>query len=414
MPWKETCVLDEKVRFINDWLAGEEPMIMLCARYGISRKTGYELVHRYEAAGATGLAPRSRAPHRHGRAMAAGMREAILDLRDERRHWGPKKLRARLAALHPETAWPAASTIGELLRREGLVEPRRRRRAPLPGTPRPAVAIIGANDEWCLDFKGWFRTGDGVRCDPPEHLSKGTLTDAYSRFLIDCRIVEPTAAGVGPVLERAFRDLGLPHAIRSDNGPPFASTGAGGLTRLAVGWVKLGIRLHRIDPGKPQQNGRHERMHKTLKGETASPPAANPAAQQARFDAWRHDYNDVRPHEALGQVPPTRRYTASPRGYPERLAPIAYPPDCAERRVRSNGEIKWGGEHVFIGDALVGETVGIAETESGNWLVRFAELELGLIDRNTKKLRRFVVGRSAHHEAKLEQKVETVTNVSGL
>ncbi len=407
MPWRETCVVNEKVRFINDWLAGEEPMTMLCARYGISRKTGYELVHRYEAAGAAGLTPRSRAPHRHGRAMAAGVREAIIDLRDERRHWGPKKLRARLALLHPETAWPAASTIGDLLRREGLVAPRRRRRAPLPGAPRETLAVTGANDEWCLDFKGWFRTGDGVRCDPL------TLTDAYSRFLIDCRIVAPTAAGVGPVVERAFRDLGLPRAIRSDNGAPFASTGAGGLTRLAVDWIKLGIRLHRIDPGKPQQNGRHERMHKTLKGETADPPAADPAAQQARFDAWRHDYNDVRPHEALGQVPPTRRYAASPRRYPERLEPIVYPPDCAERRVRPCGDIRWGGACVFLSEALAGETVGIAETEAGDWLVRFADLELGLIDRNTKKLRRFVAGRSARHEANQEQNMETVTHVSG-
>src|SRR6185437_12969353 len=242
MPWRETCVVDKKLGFINDWLAGEEAMTQLCSRYGISRKTGYALVLRYEREGASGLEPRSRAPHRHGRAMPAAVREAILDLRDERRRWGPKKLRARLVELH------------------------RRRRAPLPGAWREAFSVTGANDEWCLDFKGWFRTGDGTRCDPL------TVTDAYSRFLIDCCIVEPTTVGVGPVLERAFRDLGLPRAIRSDNGAPFASTGAGGLTRLAVGWVKLGIRLNRIDPGKPQQNGRHERMHKTLREDTADPP----------------------------------------------------------------------------------------------------------------------------------------------
>ncbi len=407
MPWQETCVVDEKIRFITDWLAGEESMTQLCGRYGISRKTGYALVLRYETEGASGLAPRSRAPHQHGRAMPAAVREAILDLRDERRRWGPKKLRARLAALHPETDWPAPSTIGDLLRREGLVEPRRRRRAPLPGVPRETIAVTGANDEWCLDFKGWFRTGDGRRCDP------FTVTDAYSRFLIDCRIVAPTAAGVGPVLERAFRDLGLPRAIRSDNGAPFASIGAGGLTRLAVGWVKLGIRLNRIDPGKPQQNGRHERMHKTLREDTADPPANDPIAQQERFDAWRHDYNDVRPHEALGQVPPTRFYAVSPRPYPQHPEPIIYPADHAERRVRACGDIRWGGDCVFISEALAGETVGIAETEAGDWIVKFADIELGLIDRTSRKLRRFAAGRSAGSKAKPEQTGETVTHVSG-
>jgi len=409
MPWRETCVVDKKLGFINDWLAGEEAMTQLCSRYGISRKTGYALVLRYEREGASGLEPRSRAPHRHGRAMpAAAVREAILDLRDERRRWGPKKLRARLAELHPETAWPAPSTIGDLLRREGLVEPRRRRRAPLPGAWREAFSVTGANDEWCLDFKGWFRTGDGTRCDPL------TVTDAYSRFLIDCCIVEPTTVGVGPVLERAFRDLGLPRAIRSDNGAPFASTGAGGLTRLAVGWVKLGIRLNRIDPGKPQQNGRHERMHKTLREDTADPPAPDPRAQQERFDAWRHDYNDVRPHEALGLVPPTRFYTVSPRPYPRCPEPITYPADHAERRVRACGDIRWGGDCVFIGEALAGETVGIAETDDGDWLVKFADIELGLIDRATKKLRRFGAGRPARPKAPPEQNEETVTHVSGL
>jgi transposase InsO family protein len=407
MPWQETCVTDEKVRFIHDWLAGEEPMTLLCARYGISRKTGYGLVQRYEAGGFAGLAPRSHAPHRHGRATSETVRAAILGLRDERPHWGPKKLRARLARLHPEADWPAPSTIGDLLRREGRIAANRRRRAALPGAPREALTVTGANDEWCLDFKGWFRTGDGTRCDPL------TVSDAHSRFLIDCRIVAPTAEGVGPVMERAFRDLGLPRVLRSDNGPPFASTGAGGLTRLAVGWLKLGIRLHRIDPGKPQQNGRHERMHRTLKAETLGPPAADPAAQQARFDAWRHDYNDVRPHEALGQVPPLRFYAASPRRYPARLEPIGYPPDCAERRVRGCGDIRWGGACVFLSEALAGETVGVAETESGDWLVRFADLELGLIDRRSKKLRRFAAPRSGRREAP-EQTEETVTHPSGL
>ena len=407
MPWQESCVADSKVRFINDWLSGDWTMTGLCAAHGISRQAGYEAIARFTAQGLAGLAPRSSAPHRHGRRTPEANREAIVGLRLARPHWGPKKLRARLVALHPETAWPAPSTIGDLLRQEGLVAPCRRRRSALPSGCEPFAAIGGANDLWCLDFKGWFRTDDGQRCDPL------TISDAYSRFLIDCRIVAPTGEGVAPVVERALRDLGLPRAIRTDNGPPFASTGAGGLTRLAVHWVKLGIRLQRIEPGQPQQNGRHERLHKTLKRETTCPPAANAEAQQRRFDGWRHDYNDVRPHEALQQLPPTRFYQPSPRPYPQRVEEPVYPAECATRRVRGNGEIRWGGELVFVSEALAGEPVGIAETEAGDWLVRFADLELGVIERGRKKLRRFFAGRPAREEAPTEYHGETVTQVSG-
>src|SRR6266478_6923270 len=199
MPWKDTCVADEKLRFIAAYLAGDEPMTALCASFGISRDTGYRLVARYQAEGATGLAPRSRAPHRRGLAMAQAVAEAILDLRRARPHWGPKKLRAVLRRESAATCWPAASTIGDLLRREGLSTPRRRRRTATP-TSQPFAPVIAPNDLWCIDFKGWFRTGDGRRCDPL------TLTDAYSRLLIDCRIVPPTGDGVLPVVERAMRE----------------------------------------------------------------------------------------------------------------------------------------------------------------------------------------------------------------
>ena len=304
-------------------------------------------------------------------------------------------------------AWPAASTIGDLLRREGLIEARRRRRRPIAQGEVAAAAGV-PNAEWSIDFKGWFRTRDGKRCDPL------TITDADSRFLIDCRIVEPTTEGTWPVIERAMRDLGLPRALRSDNGAPFASTGAGGLTRLSVRWVKLGIVLERIDPGAPQQNGRHERMHGTLKAETSKPPAATPAEQQARFDSFRHDFNDNRPHEALGQVTPTSRYHPSPRPYPSRIEEPWYDADHAVRRVRSSGEIKWGGEFIYVSEALAGEPVGIAETEAGDWIVRFATIDLGLIDRRTQKLRRFTAGRPSRREARPEQNAKTVNHVSGL
>jgi putative transposase len=391
MPWKETCVMDEKMAFIAECLRGELPMTALCERYGISRDTGYRLLGRYRDEGSAGLVPRSRAPHRPGLAMAAEVAEAITALRRERPFWGPRKLRAVLTRRDPKQVWPAPSTIGDLLRREGLSVPRRRRRRALPLT-QPFLPVHEPNDLWCIDFKGWFRTADGQRCDPL------TISDADSRFLIECRIVPETIEAVQPVVERAFRELGLPRAIRSDNGTPFASSSSpGGLSRLSVHWVKLGIRLERIDPGAPQQNGRHERMHATLKAETSRPPAGTAAEQQARFDRFRNDFNDHRPHEALGQVPPTSRYRRSPRAYPSRIEAPWYDADHAVRKVRSNGEIRWGGEMIFLSEALIGEPVGITETEAGDWLVRFADIDLGLIDRRSKKLRRFSAGRPAGH-----------------
>jgi len=398
--------MDEKLRFVAEYLKGELPMTTLCASFGISRDTGYELVRRYRATGPSGLVPRSRAPHRHGLAMDEAMAAAIVARRRERPFWGPKKLRADLQRRDPAIVWPAASTIGDLLRREGLSLPRRRRRSAVP-LSRPFQPVEAPNDLWCIDFKGWFRTRDGTRCDPL------TITDADSRFLIECRIVPPTTEGVWPIVERAFHDLGLPRAMRSDNGPPFASPGAGGLTRLAVHWIKLGIRLERIDPGAPQQNGRHERMHGTLKAETSLPPADTAREQQARFDRFRHDFNDNRPHEALGQVTPSSRYRPSPRPYPSQSEEPWYDADHAVRRVRSSGEIKWGGDLVFISEALTGEPVGIAETEAGDWIVRFVDVDLGIIDRKTKKLRRFLAARPGRKKAKPEQTRKTVSHASG-
>ena len=241
---------------------------------------------------------------RHGGgASGAGVAPALAPL-------GPKKLRVKLSELHPELAVPAASTIGDWLRREGLVGRLRQRRRCPPYT-RPFAAVTAANDVWCTDFKGWFRTGDGRRCDP------FTLSDAHSRYLLRCQAVaHPDDEHVRPIFEAAFGEHGLPLAIRSDNGPPFASPGAGGLSPLAVWWLKLGIRPERIVAGKPQQNGRHERVHRTLKQETATPPADGVPAQQQRFDAFRALYNHERPHEALGQQTPASAYRSSPRPYP--------------------------------------------------------------------------------------------------
>jgi putative transposase len=354
--------------------------------------TGYLWKRRYLVEGPAGLMERSRAPHRHGRATPAELVVRIVEARRCKPYWGPKKLLARLMAEAPAEDWPSASTIADILRRGGLSSPRRRRRRPLT-LEQPFAAVVAANDAWCIDFKGWFRTRDGRRCDPL------TVTDAFSRYLLTLRIVDPVTAAVEREMDRLFRAYGLPDAIRSDNGPPFAGSGAGGLTRLSARWAKMGIRLERIYPGKPQQNGRHERMHGTLKAEACAPPAATAAAQQRRFDAFRREFNEHRPHQALDQQPPKLFYTPSPRPYPHRLRDPCYGPDEAVRQVRSNGEIKWRGTAIFLSEAIIGEAVGIREREDGHWLVRFAEVPLALIDRSTGKVARFGPGRPPRPKA---------------
>lgn len=370
--------MDQRVAFIADWLRDEWTMTELAERYGISRKTAYKWVDRYAEDPAQGLAERSRAPHTHGRATAEGICEAVLALRRTHPRWGPKKLRAILCEREPRRVWPAASTIGDLLRREGVSEPRRRSRYVVPLT-QPLAAAQTPNDVWTADFKGWFRTADGTRCDPL------TIADACSRFVLCCRIVPPSAAGVQPWFERAFREYGLPGAMRTDNGSPFATTGAGQLSQLAVWWLKLGIQLDRIDPGHPEQNGRHERFHLTLQEETTTPPAKTARQQQARFDRLLREFNTERPHEALGQQPPARHYVPSPRPYPTRLEEPWYDATHQVRRVKDRGWIKWGGDHIFISEAVRGELVGVTETPRGDWLVRFLHVELGRIDRHTRR-----------------------------
>ncbi len=379
MPWREVCPMDERMRFISAVLAGEENMSALCEEFGVSRKTGYKWLGRYREFGPAGLEERSRAPGRAPWAISQAQREAILGVRRTHPSWGPKKLRAKLGQRAPEQPWPAPSTIGELLRREGLTLARKPRRAAVPN-PGPLTVALRSNDVWAIDFKGWFRTGDGARCDPL------TVSDGFSRYLLCAQALErPDYANCRTQLERVFREYGLPRALRSDNGAPFASLGAGGLSRLGVWWVKLGITPERIEPGRPQQNGRHERMHKTLKAETASPPAANRAQQQRRFDRFRAEFNHERPHEALGQAVPAQHYAPSPRRYPARLEDPAYPAGFEPRRVRSNGEAKWQGELIFIGEALIGEVIGLHENGEGDAAVYFGPVQLGTIDGVTLK-----------------------------
>lgn len=372
MSWGVRSVLDERTSFVAESLRGAMPFAELCRRYGVSRRIGYKWLGRYAAEGPAGLHDRSRAAHHHPGAVSAEDAASIVGVRVKYPYWGAKKIRAWLREHRGEQSWPVESTISELLSRRGLVKHRRRRRLTPPGPPLSACAA--ANDVWGIDFKGWFRTGDGRRCDPL------SVSDLATRYVVRLQAFERIdGEAVWPVLDAAFREFGPPLVMRSDNGAPFASTAAGGLSRLAVRLIKAGIRPERIEPGRPQQNGRHERMHLTLKVETASPPAANLRQQQRRFDAFRRVFNEERPHEALGQTPPARHYHPPPRRYSGRLREPDYADGTLVRRVRLKGEIKWRSELVFVSRVLVGEPVGLEPLDDGHWRVHFGPLTLGLL-----------------------------------
>lgn len=379
MPWDR--VVERRLKLVLAAEADDEPFALLCEREGVSRKTGYKWRARYRAEGPGGLTDRSSAPRRHGRSTPDELAEKIILLRQARPSWGARKIVAKLEAQHPQVRWPAASTADQILRRAGLVSGRpRRRRAPprlgdLTQPERP-------NHVWAADYKGWVRLGDSSRCEPL------TITDGFCRYLLSLSCGSGTdEAQARPVFQAAFEEFGLPEVIRSDNGPPFASTGVTGLTGLSVWWIKLGIRPERIDPGRPQQNGRHERFHLTLL-EAMRPPEPNRDAQAERFESFRQDYNHERPHQALGQLPPANFYERSPRKLPTSPDEPCYPAEAAVRRVRSNGEIKWRGELVHISSALAGEAVAVEEDQAGDWRVRFYDHPLGVIDRKLNRLRR--------------------------
>lgn len=328
--------MDARLRFIGACLAEDESMSVLCARAGISRRTGYKWLARYRNAGAVGLEDLSSIRRTQSGAMDVSVQAQVLAFRRLRPTWGPRKLLARLAMDHPGADWPAASTVGDLLRREGLTKPRQRRSRDT-GAKQPLTEPSAANVSWAMDFKGWFRTGDGVRCEPL------TVTDGFSRYLLACQAVpQVTAACVRPILSRLFQTRGLPGALRSDNGSPFATRlGLAGLSQLSVWLLTLNIWPDRIDPGRPDQNGRHERMHRVLAEDVARPPAATLAAQQVRMDDWREDYNTCRPHQALGQRCPATLYTPSPQAYPDVIAAWDYPADHHRRPVSTKGYVRW-------------------------------------------------------------------------
>jgi transposase InsO family protein len=410
MVWAETCSMLEKARFCMTYEAGEASMSELCRRFGISRKTGYAVLARWRQEGPAGVLERSHAPHHCPHALSEEVREAIVGLRYRHPTWGPRKLQARLEQTCPEQGWPAASTIGDVLERAGLAVRRKRRRHAAARTA-PLAAARAANDTWSVDFKGWFRTGDGRRCDPL------TLQDQASRYLIRVVAVDGMDTDhVWAVFDAAFREFGLPKVVRSDNGPPFASTGAGGLGALAVRLIKAGVLPERIDPASPQQNGRLERLHLTLAQETARPPAASLAAQRRRFRAFLRVYNEERPHEALRMAVPASLYAASPRRWSGRLRSPEYGGGVVVKRVRTNGEIKWHGGAVYISAALAGEPVGIEEDQDGLWQVRYGPVLLGAIAA-TGRLRRpraaRAVGALRPSGAPQERAVNSVTHHAG-
>lgn len=373
MPWRETDRVFERVRFIDDYLTGCYTITELATMYDVSRKTLYKWLTRHDAQGIHGLEDQSRAPRRHV-TVDDRLRQEIIRFRRRFPFMGPRKILARLRELRSDITWPAASTIGDLLKREGLVERRRTQRKPvhpLRAIPKPAEA----NHVMTIDFKGQFRLGNRSYCYPL------TIVDGFSRYILACDALrsneyEPTRR----VFERVFGTYGLPRVILSDNGSPFGSPGLGRLSRLSAWWIRLGITVQRIVPGHPEQNGAHERMHRTLKQQTTRPPGATFEAQQARFDEFRREFNEERPHEALGQRRPVTVYSHSPRPYPDELPQIEYPAHFETRRVDHAGYIKWKNRRIFLTHTLQHEMVGFEEYDEGMWSLFYGPVMLARFD----------------------------------
>ena len=376
MPWKEVNIVQQRNAFIDAHLSGAFRMGELCRRFGVSRVTGYKWLARYDAHGRPGLADQSRARHTQGHRVPDKVIAAILGLKIRHADWGPVTIRSALHRQDPQGPWPATSTVGAILKRHGMVRPRKAPRRKTPPCTQPLAHAAAANEVWSIDFKSHFAMGDTRRCHPL------TITDNASRMLLACKGLDgPRLDPSVKVLSEVFAQYGLPAAIRSDNGWPFANTGLGGLTPLSVWFIRLGVYPERIEPGHPEQNGRHERMHRALKAACCKPPKANMSAQQRAFNRFRREYNEERPHQALGLgVCPTDRYTVSPRAYPERLPETTYPDDYLVRKVRQNGEIKLHGNTIYATQQLVGQPVGLQALDHDRWQLYFGMVKLGVVD----------------------------------
>ncbi len=369
----ETSTLDQRRKFVMALVAAQWSMSELCARFGISRPTGYKWATRYRAGGEAALLDQSRAPRTCPHRTSARV-EALLVAARQEYGWGARKLLQVLRTRHPTWVWPARSTVNDVLVRHALVRRRpRRRRWVHPGAA--PLQTTRPNQVWPVDFKGQFKTGDGQYCYPL------TITDHFSRTLLACRgLAAATSVDTRRVLEGLFREVGLPDAIRTDNGLPFVAPGRLGFSALTVWWMQLGVVHQRITPGQPQQNGTHERMHRELKRETTRPAAATRRAQQQRFDAFRARYNQVRPHEALADATPASRWQPSSRPYPEHRRPPEYPAAMERRRVSATGTVSWGGRALFLSETLHGEDIGLDEVDDGIWNVVYYRTLLGRLD----------------------------------
>jgi len=379
MPWKECTVIDERLRFVARVLDGE-PMSEVCRAFGVSRKTGYKIFNRYKDHGLEGLTDRSRRPVRYANQLPEPLERRIVELKRDKPHWGARKIRELLVRRLPgDVRIPAKSTVHAVLHRHGLVKPKGRPRAKAAGTALSAGAA--PNDLWCADFKGEFKLGHGRYCYPL------TVTDHASRFVLLCEAMESTREDTAvTAFKQLFEDRGLPAAIRSDNGVPFASpNGLYNLSKLSVWWLRLGVDIERIRPGRPQQNGRHERMHLTLKKETTRPPGMNSLQQQARFDAFLDEFNIERPHEALAMKTPAEVYTASERPY-RGLPELCYPFHDRELLVTACGRLCLHRKKINISTVLAGQRLGIKEVDEGIWLVSFMAYDLGYIDLEQRTL----------------------------
>jgi putative transposase len=378
MPWKECNLMDERLKFIARLLDGEK-MAGLCREVGISRKTGYKILGRYNETGLDGLTDRSRRPYRHANQLPLQIETQIVRLKKEKPNWGAPKIRERLARLYPDVHIPAISTVHAVLDRHDLVKHRRRRRNRAKGT---LLSLPGQpNELWCADYKGEFMLADRRYCYPL------TITDFASRYLLACEALSTTKEAYAfPVFEAVFKEFGLPKAIRTDNGVPFASpNGLYGLSRLAVWWLRLGIEIERIKPGNPQQNGRHERMHLTLKLETTKPAAGNFLQQQAKFDDFLDCYNNERPHQALDMCCPAERYAPSTRPYTG-LPDLDYPFHDQTVTVTTCGRICFNRRKINLSTVFAGQSVGIKQVSEEIWLVTFMDYDLGYFDHETCRL----------------------------
>lgn len=380
MPWLETDVIKERTRFVLEFETGLFTMSELCERFGISRQTGHTLWQRYQAQGLSGLQDRARGPKSCPHKTPVQVEQALVRLRREYPRWGPVTLLDVLAKREPRWDLPAASTAGEILKRHGLVTTRKRR-TPRRHPGRPYVEMRAPNDVWTADFKGEFLTGDHRYCYPL------TIADGCSRYLLLCRGQRSVAhRGARASFEQAFRTYGLPRQILTDNGTPFASVAIGGLSRLTAWWIKLGIQPVRIQPGHPEQNGRHERMHRTLKAEATRPPAANLGAQQRRLERFRRQYNEERPHRALNGEVPASCYQSSVHPYPERVPEVEYPGHFKVLKVCANGCLSWRRDFIFVSQVLIGERLGLEPEDDGIWSVHFGPVWLARFDERECKL----------------------------